>query len=48
MKTDFYRISNLPSYVFAEVNRLKHETRSAGQDIIDFGMGNPMYKPLKR
>lgn len=41
MKKDFYRISLLPPYVFAEVNRLKAEFRTAGRDIIDFGMGNP-------
>lgn len=45
MKTDFYRIAKLPSYVFAEVNNLKNLYRSKGHDIIDFGMGNPMYKP---
>ena len=38
---DFYRIQQLPPYVFAEVNRLKAEARAAGRDIIDFGMGNP-------
>ena len=45
MKTNFYRIAQLPNYVFAEVNKLKHHYRSSGHDIIDFGMGNPMYKP---
>ncbi|MEM6492330.1 MAG: aminotransferase class I/II-fold pyridoxal phosphate-dependent enzyme, partial [Pseudomonadota bacterium] len=38
---DFYRIRRLPPYVFAEVNRLKAAARAAGEDIIDFGMGNP-------
>ncbi len=38
---DFYRIKRLPPYVFAEVNRLKSQFRAEGQDIIDFGMGNP-------
>ena len=37
----FERISLLPPYVFAEVNRLKAELRAKGKDIIDFGMGNP-------
>ncbi|MEM8869802.1 MAG: LL-diaminopimelate aminotransferase [Pseudomonadota bacterium] len=41
MAEEFYRIKRLPPYVFAEVNRLKAEYRSAGMDIIDFGMGNP-------
>ena len=41
MKTDFYRIQRLPPYVFAEVNAMKAKARAAGEDIIDFGMGNP-------
>ena len=38
---EFYRIKLLPPYVFAEVNKLKAELRAQGQDIIDFGFGNP-------
>jgi len=38
---DFRRISNLPPYVFAEVNQLKLEARRAGDDIVDLGFGNP-------
>lgn len=38
---DFYRIRRLPPYVFAEVNAMKAAARAAGEDIIDFGMGNP-------
>ncbi len=41
MNTDFHRIKRLPPYVFEEVNRLKAKARAAGDDIIDFGMGNP-------
>jgi alanine-synthesizing transaminase len=41
MQTDFHRIKRLPPYVFEEVNRLKAQARAAGDDIIDFGMGNP-------
>jgi alanine-synthesizing transaminase len=41
MQTDFHRIKRLPPYVFEEVNRLKAAARAAGDDIIDFGMGNP-------
>jgi alanine-synthesizing transaminase len=41
MNTDFHRIRRLPPYVFAEVNAMKAAARSAGADIIDFGMGNP-------
>jgi alanine-synthesizing transaminase len=41
MKTDFHRISRLPPYIFEQVNRLKAEARARGDDIIDFGMGNP-------
>jgi alanine-synthesizing transaminase len=38
---EFYRLKRLPPYVFAEVNAMKAKARSEGQDIIDFGMGNP-------
>ena len=43
MSTDseFHRIKRLPPYVFAEVNAMKARARAAGEDIIDFGMGNP-------
>ncbi len=41
METDFHRIKRLPPYVFAEVNAMKARARAAGEDIIDFGMGNP-------
>jgi alanine-synthesizing transaminase len=37
----FRRISRLPPYVFNIIGDLKHQARSAGEDIIDFGMGNP-------
>ena len=38
---EFSRIERLPPYVFAQVNDLKQAARSRGEDIIDFGMGNP-------
>jgi alanine-synthesizing transaminase len=38
---EFRRIKRLPPYVFAIVNELKAEARARGEDIIDFGMGNP-------
>ena len=41
MEHEFYRIKRLPPYVFAEVNAMKARARAAGEDIIDFGMGNP-------
>ena len=41
MNSDFHRIKRLPPYVFEQVNRLKAEARARGDDIIDFGMGNP-------
>lgn len=41
MSSNFYRIKRLPPYLFAEVNEMKARARAAGQDIIDFGMGNP-------
>ena len=41
MEQEFHRIKRLPPYVFAEVNAMKARARAAGDDIIDFGMGNP-------
>ena len=41
MNTEFARISRLPPYVFNIVNELKMAARHRGEDIIDFGMGNP-------
>ena len=41
MQSEFHRIKRLPPYIFEEVNRLKAHARAAGEDIIDFGMGNP-------
>jgi len=38
---DFRRIGRLPPYVFNIVNELKAAARARGEDIIDFGMGNP-------
>ena len=38
---EFERMKRLPNYVFAEVNELKMAARRAGEDIIDFSMGNP-------
>lgn len=41
MNDEFQRINRLPPYVFNIVNELKMEARHRGEDIIDFGMGNP-------
>lgn len=41
MNDDFPRIKRLPPYVFNIVGDLKAEARARGEDIIDFGMGNP-------
>ena len=41
MDQTFHRIKRLPPYVFAEVNAMKAKARAAGEDVIDFGMGNP-------
>jgi alanine-synthesizing transaminase len=38
---EFKRIKRLPPYVFSIVNELKVKARGRGEDIIDFGMGNP-------
>ncbi len=40
-KADFPRIKRLPPYVFNIVNELKAAARQRGEDIVDFGMGNP-------
>ena len=37
----FNTIDRLPNYVFAEINEIKLNARRAGEDIIDFSMGNP-------
>jgi alanine-synthesizing transaminase len=41
LNEDFPRIKRLPPYVFNIVNDLKAQARARGEDIIDFGMGNP-------
>ena len=41
MIEEFARIKRLPPYVFNIVNELKATARARGEDIIDFGMGNP-------
>ncbi len=41
MFDDFPRINRLPPYVFNIVNDLKAKARARGEDIVDFGMGNP-------
>ena len=38
---DFPRIKRLPPYIFSITDGLKREARARGEDIIDFGMGNP-------
>ena len=38
---EFPRIKRLPPYVFNIVNELKAAARARGEDIVDFGMGNP-------
>jgi alanine-synthesizing transaminase len=38
---EFHRIQRLPPYVLNTVTELKAEARRRGEDIIDFGMGNP-------
>ncbi|MBW1903388.1 MAG: alanine transaminase [Deltaproteobacteria bacterium] len=38
---EFRRMTRLPPYVFASVNKIKMDARHRGEDIIDLGMGNP-------
>jgi alanine-synthesizing transaminase len=40
-QSQFARIERLPPYVFNITTELKMEARRRGEDIIDFGMGNP-------
>ena len=37
----FYRIDDLPPYVFATVDQLKRDLRRDGRDVVDLGFGNP-------
>lgn len=41
MKQNFPRIERLPPYVFNIIGELKQQARARGEDIIDYGMGNP-------
>jgi alanine-synthesizing transaminase len=41
LATSFARIERLPPYVFSITSELKMAARRRGEDIIDFGMGNP-------
>ena len=41
MENQFQRIQRLPPYVFNIIGDLKQQARAAGEDVIDFGMGNP-------
>jgi len=38
---EFRRLTRLPAYVFNITGELKASARKRGEDIIDFGMGNP-------
>ena len=38
---EFRRLRRLPAYVFNITSELKASARKRGEDIIDFGMGNP-------
>jgi len=40
-ESQFARIQRLPPYVFNITSELKMAARRRGEDIIDFGMGNP-------
>jgi alanine-synthesizing transaminase len=39
--TTLRRVTALPPYAFAEVDRVKLELRRAGEDVVDLGFGNP-------
>jgi len=38
---EFRRLTRLPAYVFNITSELKAAARKRGEDIVDFGMGNP-------
>ena len=38
---EFLRLKRLPPYVFNITSEMKAAARARGEDIIDFGMGNP-------
>ena len=40
-QTEFSRLQRLPPYVFTVTAELKAQARQRGEDIVDFGMGNP-------
>jgi LL-diaminopimelate aminotransferase len=35
------RVKNLPPYLFASIDKMKHEARSKGVDLIDMSIGDP-------
>ena len=41
MDTLFPRIERLPPYVFNVIGEMRQKARAAGEDVIDFSMGNP-------
>lgn len=41
LKAPASRLTQLPTYVFAELDELKEAARKRGADLIDLGMGNP-------
>src|ERR1700733_5309474 len=44
---EFRRLTRLPAYVFNITSELKAAARKRGEDIVDFGMGNPDGAPPK-
>jgi hypothetical protein len=44
---EFSRIQRLPPYVFNITDGMKRSARHRGEDIIDFGMGNPDGPPVR-
>ncbi len=47
MDFNFYRIGLLPPYILAEVTKLRDQARARGEDVVDFGMGNPDHQTPK-
>ena len=41
------RIKSLPPYIFAEIEKSKEEALAQGIDMIDLGVGDPVFQHLR-
>ncbi len=42
---EFQKINQLPPYIFEVIANFKQEAKKRGEDVVDFGMGNPDQPP---